>query len=82
MTFTLHQGTSNCARCIIIKFDGELTDTTVSNFEIFIDENAKKLIKVTAVVLNLSGGSIVNGLTIAKKYVSKDLHTYRKNRKQ
>jgi hypothetical protein len=65
MTFTLYQGTPNCTGCIIIKFDGESTDTTVSNFDIFIDENAKKL--------NLSGGSIVNGLTIGKKYVSKDL---------
>ena len=73
MTFTLYQGTPNCTGCIIIKFDGESTDTTVSNFDIFIDENAKKLIKTTTVALNLSGGSIVNGLTIGKKYVSKDL---------
>ena len=48
------------------KFDGEFTDTTVSNFDIFIDENAKKLIKATTVALNLSGGSIVNRLTIGK----------------
>jgi hypothetical protein len=63
MTFTLHQGTSNCAGCII-NFDGEFTDTTASNFNIFIDENAKNQTKATTGVLNSSGGSIVNGLTI------------------
>jgi hypothetical protein len=76
MSFEVYIGTPSCIGCILIRADGEITNSTASEFESFILNKDETLNKDTTLVLNSPGGSLAGGLEMGSLLRARGISTH------
>jgi len=76
MEFSLFNGGSKCSGCLIIKANGEITESTPDRFEKFLANASLDNKRNTTLVIDSPGGSLWGGLELGRKIRSKGFDTH------
>jgi len=76
MEFSLFDGADECSGCLIIKADGEITESTPDKFRIFLADTSLEKKKLAVVVLNSPGGSLLGGIEFGRLIRSNGFDTH------
>ena len=76
MEFSLFNGGSKCSGCLIIKANGEITESTPGGFEDFLANASLDNKRNTTLVIDSPGGSLWGGLELGRKIRSNGFDTH------
>jgi hypothetical protein len=76
MSFKIHAGSTDCAGCVIVAADGEITEATPALFRRFTEEHQLSFPKVMTLVMNSPGGSLMGGLALGELIRSRGFNTH------
>jgi len=76
MEFEIYLGAPGCPGCVIVKADGDITESTSALFEAYIQENSAAFDRDTTVVMNSLGGSLMSGLKMGEIIRAKGFSTH------
>lgn len=76
MEFSIFEGGKKCSGCLLVKADGEITETTPDKFEKLLNNESLSSKRNVVVVMNSQGGSLWGGLKLGQQIRSKSFDTH------